>query len=505
MSKFKPYAITESLELKIDLRDYLPSDHLCRHIENIVSSLDTTNIEAAYSTKGQNGFHPKMMLSILFYGYAVGIRSGRKLETACKEDLAFIYLSKSYQPGKTSINEFRRAHYLHFEGLFKQLLEKCIKAGLVDADQDIIDGSKIAANSAMKRTKNRSKYEKWLGNLLKDIEQIEQELSELSSLEQEDTSSTEQSDILSKAQAAKQHLISKIQGIIEELEDTDEKKKLNLTDPDAPIMKGKKGYFDTFYNVQIGCDKKQLINYCNVVTDQNDKAQLIGVLRGITKNTGRKVKVALADAGYNTLDALEYIQQQGIDGYLAYEDMTTDFSDKPYHKANFKYDEQQDIYTCPAGARLSFYRESFDKSNGHTYKNYKTDACRNCPFKKECLSPSRNRRVIKREVRQELRDQMKQKLSTPKGKKIYQQRFHPVESIFGQIKYNLGYQQFLLRGIHKVKAEFTLMCISHNLRKTIGQLLCFLSLFVSFVPRQYQIKIPAWHKNSDGLSMNFVC
>ena len=127
-----------------------------------------------------------------------------------------------------------------------------------------------------------------------------------------------------------------------------------------------------------------------------------------------------------------------------------------------------------------------------------------CSFKKECLSPSRNRRVIKREVRQELRDQMKEKLSTPEGKKIYQQRFHPVESIFGQLKYNLGYQQFLLRGIQKVKAEFTLMCIAHNLRKTIGQLACFLSLFVSFVRKQYPIKIPTWHKNSNGLLMNFV-
>ena len=227
MQKFKPYAITESLELKIDLRDYLPSNHLCYHIESIVSSLDTTAIEAVYSTKGQNGFHPKMMLSILFYGYAVGIRSGRKLETACKEDLAFIYLSKSYQPGKTSINEFRRAHHLHFEGLFKELLKKCMEAGLIDTEQDIIDGSKIAANSAMKRTKTRGKYEKWLNHLLEDIAQIEQELSKLSdgstSL-QVDNSSTEQAEILSKAHATQQYLVDKVQGAIEALEDVDEKK-----------------------------------------------------------------------------------------------------------------------------------------------------------------------------------------------------------------------------------------------------------------------------------------
>lgn len=507
MSNFKPYAIRESLEMQINLRDYLPTDHLCRQIEKIVSELDTACIETCYSPKGQSAFHPKMLLSIIFYGYAAGIRSGRKLETACKEDLAFIYLSKNYQPGKTSINQFRSTHHLRFEGLFKQLLKKCMTLGLIDEDKDIIDGSKIAANSAMNRTKTRSTYEKWLGHLLEDIQQIEQELSDLTIVPSKENKPDEQSETLSNELAAKQHLVGKIQGAIKQLQGADEKKKLNLTDSGAPIMKGKKGYFDTFYNVQIGCDKNQLITYCDVVIDQNDKAQLIPVLSGIAENTGRPVKIALADAGYNNLDALAYMKQQNIDGYVAYEAMSTDFSDKPYHKANFKYDEQEDIYICPAGNSLSFYRESFDKSNGHTYKNYKTDACFNCPFKEQCISPSRKRRVIKREVRQYLRDQMKQKLDTPEGKQIYQQRFHPVEAIFGQLKYNLGYQQFLLRGIQKVKAEFTLMCIAHNMRKMIGQLACCLSLMLCAVMHKQAILRSCKgniRQNSYGLSMNFI-
>jgi len=524
MVKFKPYAIGESVELKIDLEDYLPSDHLCRHVEWIVSELDTTSLECSYSVKGQHAFHPKMMLSIIFYGYTVGIRSGGKLEKACKEDLAFIYLSKSYQPRKTSINEFRRIHHPHFEGLFKQLLTKCIAAGLVDADKDIIDGSKIAANSAMKRTKTQSKYEKWLGHLKEDIQQIEQELSKLAesdteqavALEQDSTdeapivgstyTASESIETLSKRLATKQGLAGKIQDLIKQLEDVEEGKKLNLTDPDAPIMKGKKGHYDTFYNTQIACDKNQLITYCDVVIDQNDKAQLVPTLKGIAENTKRAVKVALADADYNTFDALEYMEQQGIDGYTPYQHMNADFSEKPYHKANFTYNEQQDIYICPAGKQLSFYRQSVEKKTGQRYNNYRTDACLTCPFNQQCISSSRKRRVIQREVRQYLRDQMKQKLNTPEGKKRYQERFHPVEAIFGQMKYNLGYQQFLLRGLQKVKAEFTLMCIAHNLRKTMGQLDALLKNIAQLLSFVWK-KGAQYARNKTiafGLSMNFV-
>lgn len=178
MSNFKSYKIGEELSVQIDLQDYLGQDHLCQQIEQIVSTLDLSMIESTYSTRGQKAFHPKMLASIIFYGYAIGIRSGRKLAAACKENLTFIYLSKGNQVSKSVLNDFRKNNYQHFSDLFDQVLQKCMTAELGDPSLSIIDGSKIRANSSKKRTKTKDQYEKWKEHLLADIASIKQDLAE---------------------------------------------------------------------------------------------------------------------------------------------------------------------------------------------------------------------------------------------------------------------------------------------------------------------------------------
>lgn len=256
--------------------------------------------------------------------------------------------------------------------------------------------------------------------------------------------------------------ISKAIGVLNE---QDSRKTINLTDPDAPIMKGKKGNFDTSYNVQVGCNENQMIGYCDVVTDGNDKAQLVPTLEGIQSNTKQKVKTILADADYGTFDSFEYMNQNNIEGYVPYRDMNTSFDDKPFHHSHFKYEIETDEYTCPNNEVLKFRRVREDKQRNQKYKEYRTDACNSCPFQKRCCTKGVAKRVISRELRQGLRDEMKQRLNSAKGAKIYQRRLHPIEAIFGHLKHNLGYTHFLLRGLEMVKSEFAIMCLSYNLIK----------------------------------------
>lgn len=178
MATFKKYQTGHSHEVVIDVSNYLEDCHLCKQMEKIVSSLKTDAIEAGYSERGQNALHPKLMLSVIFYGYMEGIRSGRKLAKACKENLPFIYLSKGYQPQKSAINDFRKKHYTHFANLFVQMLNKCSEAGLVDASLSIVDGSKIEADSSKKRTKTKEQLEKWQQNLMEDIAALEKQTGE---------------------------------------------------------------------------------------------------------------------------------------------------------------------------------------------------------------------------------------------------------------------------------------------------------------------------------------
>ena len=179
MATFKKYDIGEEISVEINLSNYLSADHMSKQIEKIVSDLDISFIESTYSNKGQNGYHPKMLLSILFYGYTIGIRSGRKLSTACKENLAFIYLSKGHRPSKSVINDFRKDNYQYFSNLFNQVLKKCMDLDLADTSLSIVDGSKIRANSSRRASKTKEQYEKWQHHLLADISTIEKEISDL--------------------------------------------------------------------------------------------------------------------------------------------------------------------------------------------------------------------------------------------------------------------------------------------------------------------------------------
>lgn len=175
MEKFKEYETGESTSVMINLGNYLPGNHLCKEVEAIVSSLDTSELEKDYSRLGQKALHPKLMLSVIFYGYIVGIRSGRKLAAACMENLAFIYLSKGYRPKKSALNDFRKDNYQHFKNLFSQVLNKCMEQdNLVDTKISIVDGSKLKANSSKRRTKNHAQYKKWEARLLEDIASLEQ-------------------------------------------------------------------------------------------------------------------------------------------------------------------------------------------------------------------------------------------------------------------------------------------------------------------------------------------
>lgn len=152
-------------------------------------------------------------------------------------------------------------------------------------------------------------------------------------------------------------------------------KTLNLTDPDAPLMKGKKGNFDTNYNVQIACGEDQVITCCDVIINGNDKSQLVPMIKGIHENTGKDIKKVLADADYGTYDSLEFLEENNIVGYVPYRDMNTDFSDQPFHTQNFIYHKEQDHYICPANHLLDFYHTSEDKKRKQHYKQYRVSTC----------------------------------------------------------------------------------------------------------------------------------
>ncbi|MCL4478227.1 MAG: transposase [Deltaproteobacteria bacterium] len=116
MSKFKPYRKEQLYLLPPSIEDFVPEGHMAKFVYETVQGLDTTGIENKYSELGQNTYHPKILLKLLFYGYATGVRSGRKIAARCESDTAYMYLAEIYQPDFRTINDiaYPLSSIIHF-------------------------------------------------------------------------------------------------------------------------------------------------------------------------------------------------------------------------------------------------------------------------------------------------------------------------------------------------------------------------------------------------------
>ena len=138
------------------ISDYIPEDHLARLVLSIVSTLNIDTIISKFSKIGQRAYSPRMLLSILFYGYSIGIRSSRKLSKACEERMDFMFLTGKLYPSYKIISEFRRENLSEISNLFQEIILIGIKLGLVKIGNIklSIDGTKIRANASGKLTKD---------------------------------------------------------------------------------------------------------------------------------------------------------------------------------------------------------------------------------------------------------------------------------------------------------------------------------------------------------------
>jgi transposase len=179
MGRFKPYRSKQPMFLPPSIEDYVPCSHLARVVDEVVEVMDTKDIEDKYSDLGQNTYHPKIMLKLLFYGYATGNRSGRKIARLCETDTAYMYLVQMYRPDFRTINDFRKNNLDLIKGYFVEIIRMCKELGMVKIGQVSIDGTKIKANAANRRTKNRKGYEKWLKRVEQEIEKMLKEAAEI--------------------------------------------------------------------------------------------------------------------------------------------------------------------------------------------------------------------------------------------------------------------------------------------------------------------------------------
>jgi transposase len=469
MAKFKPYRKDQLHLLPPCLKDYVPEGHLARQVYKVVEGLNTSAIEETYSELGQNTYHPKIFLKLFFYAYATGVRSGRKISARCETDTAYMYLAEMYRPDFRTINDFRKNHLSLIEGYFVEIVRICRDLGMVKVGEIVIDGSKMKASAAPRRSKDKAGYEAWLEKIEGEIKEILEEGGRVDR-EEDELYGDQRGDELPKEIQAKMTLREKIKEVLSQWKGGD-KEKINLTDPDSRFMKERKGVITSSYNCQVAVEEGQVIVGADVVMEENDRQQLVPMVEKAEAILDEEVKEVLADSGYASYDNYEYLSTHEKTGYLPdqyFEKVKHGEYASPenrYHKENFRYDAERDLYICPEGKELRFYKER-DTDEGVVPRKqwiYKGGDCLGCSVAARCTKA--RYRTIAREKREELQEEMRQRLLSEEGREKYKKRLYTVEPIFGHLKFNLGYKSFLLRTLEKVRGEFKLMCIGYNLRK----------------------------------------
>ena len=469
------------------LRDLVEEDHPARIMSAIVDTLDLSVLYNKYSWEGGETYHPKSMLKIMFYGYSHETRSSRKISQACCENFVYMYLASGIRPDFRTINLFRKNNLDILKGLFKQIVKLCYQLDMISFGTISLDGTKIKANASRHRMVKKDKLEKMMDRIDEEIEQMLEEAEDLDAQEDaeygESNDGTEVPEDLKTARGRKE-AISKLK---KELEDKNVKK-MSLTDKDSRLMKSN-GRIDFSYNGQCATENQVILAY-NINNREVDADQLVLMvdeLESIARPlNGKKTyplqgTKLLTDSGYDSGKNLVHLHNRKIDGYVAnqmqsvYEkEKTGKIPPRPFTKDKFSYKEKDDIYICPGGEKLYPVERRTDKVKTYVRHEvrYKCRSCHECGHQYECVKSKNGNRQIKRILEYDsYRKAIDKKLQTKTGKNTFKVRKTDIEPAFGQLKtITFGQNGFLLRGSEKVKGEFGLACIVHNIRKIISYL-----------------------------------
>ena len=457
--------------------DLLPDDHECYLYNDIFQQLDTSNLEKRYSKKGQNAYHPRLIISILIYAYSHGIFSSRQIERRCNEDLSYMYIAGMKCPNFRVLSDFRKDNAEFFHECFKQSVFLAMELGLASLGHVSLDGSKFKADTSKHKAMSYKRLKDQEKKLMAEIAALIDKAKKCD--EEEDKEYKDKTgygipedlqhkeDRLTQIQAAKKAL-EKREDELHPGKAIEDKKQISFADTDARIM-GKNGTFSYQYNGQICVDEDhQIIIEQHLSQNANDKKEIDPALDNIQATIGKVPGKMSFDNGYMSGANLEAIETANLDGYVATDkgekksQIPLDESNRKLTKADFTYNEQDDCFACPGNQILTLIRESKD---GRKFYQGSSDLCTDCKYKSRCCQSAKgSARTITTDDKEPLRQQMNEKMEQERSKEVYRKRKTIVEPVFGQIK-NTGFRGFNVRGIEKTSGEFSLVCIAHNIKK----------------------------------------
>ena len=442
--KFRTADYEKTLELQIRLGDVLSPDHLARFIVDVVAQLNLSKLYSQYSDQGAPPYAPEILLGLLFYGYATGVFSSRKVEKATYEVLPFRFIAGDMHPDHDTIATFRKQFLNELKDLFVQILLIAQEMGHLQMGSVSLDGSKIHADASKSKAvsyKRLLAIEAYLQaevnelftlaeaadggqlpdemNIPDEIERRKQQLERLA-----EAKKVLEARAQAQYEAEKAEYDAKMQARAEKAAQEGgkppgrppspptsgprDKDQYNFTDPESRIMKNATNSgFDQHYNVQVVVEHDSRLVVGNWLCNHtNDKQAALPTIDTVPPTVGQLKKVNL-DTGYFSENNIAGLEKRGIDPYIA-------TGRSPHHQ----------------GWRAFFLVNPDPPEEGASIK-----------------------------------EQMAYKLRTAIGNALYRLRKSTVEPVIGIIKEVLGFRQFSLRGLGAAGGEWTLVCLAYNLKR----------------------------------------
>jgi transposase len=505
---FKPYTIGQ-LQLPTDLEELIPANHLVRVVNETIEKMDLSILLWQYKGGGTSSYHPKMMLKVLIYAYTQRIYSSRQIAKALRENVNFMWISANNRPDFRTINRFRSTVMREImDEVFTAVVELLIEEGYIKLEYYFLDGTKIEANASKYKAVWAKNTKRYKDQLQQKIKELLDEIDRVNEEENEEYGDRDLEEMGEDGPIDAEKLEKKIQELNERLRgDPKDKKKLakavkklekdylprqkkyeeqekklgdrnsySKTDEDATLMRMKgegrgKVWPKPGYNIQIGTENQFVVGF-SVHQRAGDSGCLVPHLDQVKENLGRLPENIIADGGYGSEENYAYLEEEKLGIYVKYNTFHQEQKDKnkldSFRAENFPYDEEKDEFICPTGRRM-IYREThqYETDNGYLTerRNYECEDCQGCPLKPQCTRAVGNRQIRVSFRLKKMREKAKSNLLSEQGETLRSRRGVEVEGVFGRLKHNWGFRKFLLRGKEKVKIEWGLLSIAHNMAK----------------------------------------
>jgi transposase len=470
---FQPYNQDQNFLLPPDFKEFLWESHEAVVFSEIIDTLDHREILNSYATqrdvKGRPAYNPIMMLKVLFYGYMNQIFSSRKIAKKCCSDIAFMYLAWNNKANFRSINRFRKEKGEFLETLFVQIVKHAQTLWLISFWSVSLDWTKIYANASKQQCYDEKRIEKQMKSLFDQAEEIDKAEDEAFWEENfdhipEELRTKEGRDKKRKEMAEKEKNIQEKKKKLEKEIQKKEKswisqKRINFTDTDARLMKMKRKDWGVGYNPQILTEKRFILS-SRVPNTAEDSGELIPSLEKLYQQYNIFPKAQLADAGYASEENYSYLEKYTIPSYIPHQEKI--------RLTEYMYNNEENSYTDNKW-KVYIFKQNVGKKEegrkrGRPRKWEKTiEIIATTYFCSEL-----NKYLYVNINWHALCNRNDERLYSTAGKELYKKRSGCVENVFGNIKGNLWFERFRLRGFHWVQIEWNLITLAHNLKKLIS-------------------------------------